>query len=96
MRKPGDEELCEYCQEHILQCQNVTSTFMCEGRFCVEALESWQDNEANIVEDNEQDNEEASIAKPGCFSHAREQKEDIPFEGPWAECKNIKEDNDSS
>jgi len=35
------EQLCEYCEENIIRCRNMSSTFMCEGGYCEEAKESY-------------------------------------------------------
>lgn len=40
------EEICKLCENHILDAENMTSTFMCEGRFCSDAKELYlEDNE---------------------------------------------------
>jgi hypothetical protein len=30
--------ICQYCEKHILECYHSSSTFLCEGRFCNEAI----------------------------------------------------------
>lgn len=37
----SNDDLCQYCEDNILGCKNMTSHFMCEGRFCETALESY-------------------------------------------------------
>lgn len=36
-----EEDLCKYCEDHILGCSAITSTFLCEGRYCESAKESY-------------------------------------------------------
>ena len=33
-----DTKICSYCEKNILGCHHSTSTFLCEGRFCNEAI----------------------------------------------------------
>jgi hypothetical protein len=33
------ERLCKFCEENIINCGSVTSTFICEGSFCDEAFD---------------------------------------------------------
>jgi len=37
------ERMCELCEQHIIECSSMSSTFMCEGRFCVDAYELFID-----------------------------------------------------
>jgi len=41
----NQESICKYCEDHIIEGCSITSTFQCEGSFCVQATESWlEDN----------------------------------------------------
>jgi hypothetical protein len=35
----NQEEICKLCEAEIIGCKHSTSTFLCEGRFCDEAVE---------------------------------------------------------
>lgn len=50
--------MCELCESHILGCKHSTSTFLCEGSRCDDAIELLIDevNEAKLEE--EQDNKD--------------------------------------
>lgn len=38
------ERMCGLCETHILGCASMTSHFMCEGRYCDEAIEYLKDD----------------------------------------------------
>jgi len=51
--KIGDkyqEEICELCESQLLGCKSVTSTFICEGRYCEEAFELFLENEETTIQ----------------------------------------------
>ncbi len=35
------DEMCDLCEDLVLGCHNMTSTFVCEGRYCDEAYEMY-------------------------------------------------------
>ena len=43
------EKICEYCQEYIIEGHAITPTFMCEGRYCDQAREEYEES---LLEDN--------------------------------------------
>jgi len=47
----NQESICSHCESVIICCNSMTSTFICEGRFCEDAFESWseEDEEYNRI-----------------------------------------------
>lgn len=37
------EDLCKFCEEHIIEGSSMTSHFLCEGRYCEEAAERYKE-----------------------------------------------------
>ena len=42
IEQPSQEDLCEYCELVMIGGSSSSSTHFCEGCFCAEALESWE------------------------------------------------------
>ena len=71
IKLPDDEALCEYCQDHVIERRACTAHFMCEGRFCKDALEHWKDNEwannCEVTEPGMQDLNGALVKCKNCL-----------------------------
>lgn len=37
------EDICKLCEDEIIHGMNMTSTFLCEGRFCEDALQRFME-----------------------------------------------------
>jgi len=51
------QAVCEYCENHIIEGGSSSTTFLCEGRFCEEAEEAYDE----YIEDNKPSIDEYSI-----------------------------------
>ena len=38
------EDICEYCERYIIERKHSTINFLCEGRWCSEAMDGFIDN----------------------------------------------------
>ena len=44
------EELCNFCEENIIECKSSISKILCDGHFCEDAYERFTEEENELKE----------------------------------------------